>query len=874
MKLKEPFLDYLVPTLAIFIAGFIVSYVFGLWFGYPRGADALSHILKTEHILLTWPHHNWWSIWAGGMPLFLYYPPLPYYFMAVIKILTNIPVDLLLNLLGIISVCFTALAIFCLSFYLTKKRLVSLIVSFLFLTSPSSWESAFSAGVYMRTFATPFFLFGIYWAILFWEKLEKENFSQKLFSLTCLFLGMSVLLHQHIGMVSFGTLFFLTFFIIRVDFRTKIINFTKICLFSLLLSATFWLPMLVFFPKTPTTSWVTSLASQAVPWQDLVPLSALIPKLANQAIPYMIYGDLARLSTFLFPLALSLLILVYLLRREELSEENFIVRMLKFSGWMTLFWLFYGSGTLLRFSPIFPIITNLYSFMGTHGATWFLPIFVSIAIGLLASFLLKKTPVYLLFFAFIIFLLVIDMFRQYTGLIKFRQMTNQQSNIEAIDFSLFSPSFRKLLSQQQSENFRLASSVNSSTNLLFNHQFPSFAQTGHYFIQGVPNFDIYFYFEDTLRRQPNNKNEIPFLLDWWAIKPILTSAGMGNLKAVGREEGFKLYTYDQSSPILAPTMAQTVLVIGSEKSYQDSFFRSLAIGNIGSHLLIPVTGSPIVEDYNQKSLSDFDIVFLYDYKVNSFTWASSILNNYVKNGGNLIIESNRDVETGRLLPDPFPVKKIKLAERSGDWSFNVEVENSYLEPKDLVNFSPAEYDGGPWGVSEGDGVKDWAKTILTSGGKPILVGGRLGEGKVLWSGLNLAFHIAHNRNEKEAKLLEKIILGFVSFPNNDLPNFKVEFKNPQERILSLEGDARGVLFKENYFPNWHAVAKTSNKKVGLKIYPAGPGFMFTYLPRGVKEVTFVYRRSFFEKIADVISILTFFWLIWLLVRKKPGTGFT
>lgn len=868
MKYKKIFINHLALAVIIFSASFGVSYLFGAWFGYPRGNDALFHLFKSQYILQNWPYHHWWHIWAGGMPLFLYYPPLPHYIIALLKLVTGVPFELLLNITAILAVGFTALALYLLVFRLTKNRIFSFLASLLYLTCPSSWETAFSAGVYMRALAMPFFTFGLYFSILFWQKFEKGLFNKKLFTLTSLFWGLTVLTHQHVALVGYATFAFLTFFIIKGKFLTKTMTFVRIILTSLLLSATFWLPLLIFLPKTPTITWVSPFAKQAVPWKNLIPLPNLATGLLS---PTESYGNLGRLTPFLLPLAILLAFLILLVRFRRLKKNDFLVRILEFSGWMILFWLVYSTSNLLRLERIFPLINTVYSFMGTLGATWFLPIFISLTIGILLSLLLAKKRLFsFLITGTLIFALTLFMREQYLGISHYLQKSDQPTHVGPSDFTFVSPSFENQIKNQQEDNFRLALGGKA---LSFSNQFPSFSQTGHYFIQGVANFDLYYYLENTFWRGEKNENETRFLLDWWAIKPILAQSSIKkfnqeDFERIGSEGRLSLYTYRKSSPLLSPIQAPTILVIGSQKAYQTSFFRALAIGNLGSNLLIPLPGKPTAEDYNWKSLSEFDLVFLYDYQIRlPLPWSAKILSDYVKNGGNLIIESSRELEANQVLPEPFPIKRINPSSRNGKWNFKIEEENPYLNQTDLESFSPAQYEGG-WGTSEGIEVKDWAKTILTSDGKPVLVEGKLGKGRVLWSGINLPFHIVENKNQDEAQLLKNILLGLSFSPSQDLPKFKVEFENPQKRNLLLEDSARGVLFKENYFPNWEAVAKTVNKDVKLKIYPAGPGFMFAYLPKGTEEVVFLYRRSLVEKIADLISLATFSWLILLLISNQ------
>lgn len=240
-------------------------------------------------------------------------------------------------------------------------------------------------------------------------------------------------------------------------------------------------------------------------------------------------------------------------------------------------------------------------------------------------------------------------------------------------------------------------------------------------------------------------------------------------------------------------------------------------------------------------------------------------------GGNLIIESNRGIELDHTLPDPFPIEEINPAERNMNWDFKSISENVYISQIELDKFAPAELDGNPWPISEGIGVKSWARPLLTSEGKAVIVEGELGEGKVLWSGINLPFHINNSKNQSELEMYKSIILEYIKVDQQPEVKFKAEFINPQKRVLSLENEANAVLFKENFFPNWKAAATTPNGRSRLKIYQAGPGFMFAFLPDEAGKIELTYSRSALEWFSDAISVLTFLGIVYaLLAPSFPG----
>ena len=93
--------------------------------------------------------------------------------------------------------------------------------------------------------------------------------------------------------------------------------------------------------------------------------------------------------------------------------------------------------------------------------------------------------------------------------------------------------------------------------------------------------------------------------------------------------------------------------------------------------------------------------------------------------------------------------------------------------------------------------------------------------------------------------------------------YEVEFVNPQKRVVKIYSEAKGVLFKENYFKQWRAEVSGAGGRVKLPIYLAGPGLMYVPLPDDTVfpvTVTFTYRRLPQEVAGDLVSILTLIFL--------------
>lgn len=889
---KKYFSLHVLILVVILLATFAASYAYGAWHGYPQGYDAPMHLYKTQHILETWPNHHWWNIWAGGMPLFLYYPPLPHYIFALTNIVTGASLELLLTSASVLAVGFVSFAVYLLVFKLTNNKLFSFVSSLLYLSSPDSWAMSIKSGVYMRALAMPFFVFGLYFGTAYFRAFEKKSFDKKPLLLVSLFLGFTLMIHQFIAGIAYATLFFLMFFFIKGKVISRIVAFLKMVVLSFLLSSSFILPMIVNFPNNPSNSWIGPKAKQVV---NIRPLSYLQKSFTDVLRSVFNFSKTSDIPPF-FPILVVLLITIFLVRRlsglklHELKDKNikvivknlfkklpFNVRILLFSSSLIILWIIYGKAYLLNFSKIIPIIISAYAFLGTTGAKYFVPLFSSITLGLLLHMTLpKKRLVTYLFAGFMIFLSVMALKNQYYRYLKSFRNNNLPISIYIRDPFRSYGELTPIIKDQYKDNFRFAlKRQKSMTALRFNNQFPTIPHIDHYFSPGVANFDLYFYFSEVLWKGAT-ANETKFFLDWWGINTLVagsssTNSNNSDFKLLGKDAGVGVYNYKYPSPILSATNAPTILFIGKESSYQGSFFRTLALANLDSSQLISVIGKDTVDEYTSLDLSLFDVIVLYDYQINSIAGTALVLNDYVMNGGNLIIESSEAVKFVSSFPDPYPIREVNVTQRQGSWNFVLETTTPYITNVELQKFASPDFQiEEPWSIFEGIGVKPWAKTLISSEGKPVIIEGEFGKGKVLWSGLNLPFHVVNSKNNNELNFLKNILLEYSQVEREEKVNFQVDFINPQKRILKLDTQANGVLFKEAKFPNWKAVAKTAKGNRKLEIQKAGPGFMFAFLPEETEKVSFTYRRSYIEIISDLISILTFCWIIYELSFGKKS----
>lgn len=345
------------------------------------------------------------------------------------------------------------------------------------------------------------------------------------------------------------------------------------------------------------------------------------------------------------------------------------------------------------------------------------------------------------------------------------------------------------------------------------------------------------------------------------------------------------------SPIVSSTNSPAIGIIGSGSSYE-AVVRALSVNNLNTRKLIPVRLETKIDKVSYSDLENMDAVILYgyDYKNRSKSW--EILDKYVKNGGKLFIETGSEVKESdsinlpsrfsKTLPNIFPIVKTKREEFGKDWSLKSESLDF-----DQMIFSAPTIDGNPWKFSipsDQSDLKPGARVLLENYNNPIIVSWEQGRGKVVWSGMNLFYHVLVHNNLEESKYLTSLISSLVEVKDNPLPIFNSKRVSAEKATISLS-NASGILFRERAVtPAWKARLSSKKGSTSLKIYPAGPfypGFMYVRIPEKYKDlesrVTFTYSGSigsYLYALATLFVILmitdySFFNGKFLIARTKP-----
>ena len=349
------------------------------------------------------------------------------------------------------------------------------------------------------------------------------------------------------------------------------------------------------------------------------------------------------------------------------------------------------------------------------------------------------------------------------------------------------------------------------------------------------------------------------------------------------KDGSAIFKFSDPEPLITISTRPSVLVIGDEaKRVFELVFRKANFGLVSYDKAILVNGGEYIDSYSVDELNEFEVIFLYGYKYRNKNKAWALIDSFVKNGGRLFVDTgwqyvSADWKADKT-PDFLPLEKLDWTNygKTKDYTLNRDlIEMSGI---DINGFSPLVWEDGPWGVSSSDLLKSWARPILTVSGHPLVVGGNLGNGRVIWSGMNLLGHSkvydsTNPENTFAAKLIDWLFEGLSGQSLVFRRDFNAARISPDRMDVSINkqvGDKSFLYFKESVHPFWKAKLLTANREVDLKIFKAGPGFVFLELPPvniGDKILLYI-EEPIKHLIFKLISIGIFILLVVYVVYPK------
>lgn len=340
-----------------------------------------------------------------------------------------------------------------------------------------------------------------------------------------------------------------------------------------------------------------------------------------------------------------------------------------------------------------------------------------------------------------------------------------------------------------------------------------------------------------------------------------------------------------TSPILYGTNAPAIAVFSDDASFEQ-VWRVLAMENINSRLLIPVHAGRYVDDFNTADLANFDGVILHNYSYHNKNKAFDMLSDYVQKGGKLFIDTGGEVADAQSdsLSEIFPFDKSERKELRKEWDLE-QVPDDLTSEIDFASFGPPIFNDNPWKFSyprQDSSLRDGAKVVLKNHGKPVFITMEHGNGKVIWSGMNLLYHINQNPIAEEGKFFKNIITELVVLGDGQIVQADAVWNSPervQAKIISRPKPSltrpKGILFKEEFYNGWSAKIVGNG---GQKIYKAGPTFPgFIYLPlkknnANTTDVLFSYNGDPLYWGVTLINVIAILFVLELIMFNGKIVG--
>lgn len=836
-RLKDPAALALIA--AVTITAGILNHSF---IGFPKGYDAYGHMSKIKLLVDYFPNIEWNHEWYSGM---LYsqgsFPPLFHYLGGALVGLLGISTATALIVIAATSFVFIGWGLYGFVRIATGDWLAALAAALLLTSSAGYWASIVAGGLYPRILGMAFLALFAFFAVLYYQRGAK-------WAWVAMILSLAAALSSHLLIGAIGVAFaMLVIAALPRPIRQRIGEAGKLLIPTCLLVAYFYLPY-AFFLQRPSSVPLFTRAYQQLS------LSALF-------ILGTPGGQFGSLPFFLLPIAIALPVAGLVTGRaprQLLSQPAFIVVGLAAAA--SLIYAFVGFPRPGQF------IYNFQPGQALFFASWFLAAVAGLGLSAVRPSRIVGAGLVTALVAFVLI----------TAPDVARGEINGDNALKA--------DLQASLNVDPSEKqFRVGVSWDAASDWINSRS--DIPQTRGYQGQGVLYADWQYYLETAVWTPRPNYPEKNFLLDWYAVKSLY---GGPDPSVVQRFESrpdlyapmspnlppsARTFQYVNATPILSARSTRTALVVGSDASYT-LILKAVALSGFDSRSLIPVRGGPYLDDYSEANLAQFDQIILYGYSVHDPTRAMALLRNFVQRGGGVVMEAyHSPFEDVASTQEPIPGTLIKKIGIGPAW--HLEGPSSPITAGiDLATFAPASYQGGPWGVSyiPAAFVRSWAEPVLLSDGRPVLVAGTLGQGRVVWSGLNLPYHAVSNQAVEESRLLSQEIAWASPRETTDRA-FTAEFANPQLRRIRITSPSSGVLFKESWFANWHA----SVNGRPAPVYQAGPDFMYVPLGKDVSypaQVTLEFTRSATEWLGDAISIATLVALLAYaaasLRRRRPS----
>lgn len=881
----------------------LVSYLFGhrLLYGITRGND-FSHALNyTFWLNRFFPKVPFWFPLNGGGQSFVQSSQLGAFFIPIIlNRLTTINLTQAFRLMAFLSVPLTALGIYLFAWYKLKNQTLALLAGFFYTLSQSTWTWLFDTGLYSQSVSLIFILPIVIFFDLF---LCSEGKKRKIwFGITSLFLAVLSFTHLASGLTVFELLLLYSFFWSYFERKEKLslkgifqalVKPLSVIAVSILLIGFWFFPYLRYFSITGE-SGLTFPDLSAFPHFKIGGLLGILGPQQTFGTETAWYMFIA--TPVLILAAVGLIIGIF--RKKRIAIVLAII---------SIFFMFQTS--LPEYWPKMPMIIARFWRIVTIRAIiptfLFLPILAAFGVGEVARIILLPlrkfaTVSKILKLPLVIILVVLSLifFRHVPpgmenylgyGPANFFKITLRKGQIGMEEGELFAPwqldkdpgfYFKETIEEIKNKlkltpQDRIDLSPNWGGIIQVWSLFSDTPITTTYNILGLPNLPLWSYQQSAFYNSntPATSKEVNQLAKYFGINYAVLYEGLDPIERFDSnwsevlmgEEVLRVYKYQNPTKRTELTDKPLILVIGSlKRNAYETLFRLANLGIINYEDAILVFGKEKIDDYSLAELKQYRAVVAYGYTYKNATKAWELLAGYVKEGGNLFIETgwqyvDPDWQMSQT-PEIIPVSSTTWKSYS-DW--NIE------------GFGPPSYNGAPWGVSEGIGLKPWAKAVVEINGQVLIAQGNLGKGKVVWSGMNLPAHAYFSKKDTEYQFINQLITFLTPLGGRVDTNVKITRTYPDKVEFKLLGPSsnQNLYFKENYFPDWKARVKVNGQWQSGEVLKVGAGHLMIRLSNGATEIVLEYKASKTVVLSIVVSVVSFLILVIYMVTNKQLFGF-
>ena len=773
----------------------VAGVLLGAWRGFPKGVDAYQHLTRLNFVADWFPHHNWFYAWAAGMPMFDNYPGLPY--VAALPFVRLLGDTTTLELMALVAMAAFGLGLYGHLRLRTGRPDIALLAAVMVVTSMAIWHFVLASGVYARVVAMGFG--GLAW----WaHAMALSRHSGKWWALTAVLIAATIACHPVTGAFVAG-------YIALVQLSAMGLRGIR--------------------PLLALAGLAFLLAAQPILSSLSFGIGGTIlgvdrPELGYSSPAQLVAPQFAGFAAFSIPV---LVVLLQLPRR---------------------FWRALGAGIGLlaiiayMFAPNWRVPTRYYYINGIDPATvpYFLVIVGGLCFAALAPSLSPKIRRIVLVGTIVVVAVnaVVAIPAMYAA-----GYVNDTSSPGATEQA----ARRSLIVDGDDLTHRIAP-LSATESVMFNYFYRK-PELRDYYAFAQLNVDWLYWAYDTLYHPPVNVARYQAVLDWYALDAITFSSTdekgepeIGNLPFMRlvpetKNTQFRLYRVDSPTTIAATTRAPLVVVVGTRSDY-DRVARLLFEDGASPRTRVPVWWSGGLGDLPDDLVARAASVIVVGDHLGDPARAAQNADTMTAAGAKLLWDVG-DLGDARVAA-PWPATAVR---RTTIDRWLVKDRASRIAESD---FSPASFEGGPWGATVPVSATAGATTELSLGDQPLVLSASRGKGTLTMVGGNLLYHAQSKANAAERRYV-------LSFLGNAATSAETaarwRFVDPERREIETDGAA--VLLKESIYPKWNARFVGANgTQSALRIEYAGPGLMLV-LPPGAGTVIFEYS-----------STLTVGWIGW------------